>query len=232
MAGRSAKLHLGCGLVTPEGWLNVDGSLNARLARLPWLRALLGAAGLISKEAAAATWSRSILHHDVRRPLPWPDGAFECVYASHLLEHLYLNQGRRLLAECFRVLRPGGVVRIVVPDLHVCAEAFLAGKTDSALAMPHGCAKSPGDNFNLLVIYHGVDEPGGPWGTRWYHRRNTFHQHKWMYDEPSLSARLREAGFTGVARRGYLESAIASIAEVEREVRVVGNLAVEGVKPA
>ena len=64
------RLHLGCGTTTPAGWVNVDGSLGARLAQLPALRPLLRATGVFRLD-----WSPSIRVHDLRRPFPWPNGS-------------------------------------------------------------------------------------------------------------------------------------------------------------
>jgi len=63
---------------------------------------------------------------DVRRPLPFASGAFAAVYASHLVEHLAPAEALALVRECHRVLRPGGVLRVVVPDLEGVVRAYLA----------------------------------------------------------------------------------------------------------
>ena len=55
--------------------------------------------------------------------------------------------------------------------------------------------------------------------------------HRWLYDEASLAALLREAGFIDIRRRRYLESAIPGIEEVEREGRVVESICLEARKP-
>src|SRR6186713_8165 len=49
--------------------------------------------------------------------IPLPDKSASCVYHSHTLEHLSLKFGKQFLKECQRVLEPGGILRIVVPDL-------------------------------------------------------------------------------------------------------------------
>lgn len=91
-------LNLGCGARFHPAWTNVD----------------------------LASADPRVLEHDIRRPLPFDDGTFEAVYHSHVLEHLPPDDGRALLAECFRVLRPGGIVRVVVPDLESIARQYLA----------------------------------------------------------------------------------------------------------
>jgi SAM-dependent methyltransferase len=54
---------------------------------------------------------------DLSRGLPFEDGAVDVAYSSHVLEHFARNEAPRFLRECFRALRPGGVIRLAVPDL-------------------------------------------------------------------------------------------------------------------
>ena len=75
-----------------------------------------------------------IIVHDLRQPLPFADGRFDVVYHSHTLEHLEQREGERLLQECRRVLAPGGVLRVVVPDLEQIARAYLAALDAAASA--------------------------------------------------------------------------------------------------
>jgi len=119
------RLNLGCGLQAPPGWINVDGSWNARLAKYPVLRRMLSSFRLLPADKLEIPWSPSILIRDVRKPLPFSDGSVSVVYASHVLEHLYREEGQRLIAESFRVLAPGGILRIVVPDLRAIVEEYL-----------------------------------------------------------------------------------------------------------
>jgi predicted SAM-dependent methyltransferase len=72
---------------------------------------------------------------DIRRPLPYPAGTFDAVYSSHVLEHLTPADGKSLLQEKWRVLKPGGICRVVVPDLETICREYL--KTlDVAAASP------------------------------------------------------------------------------------------------
>lgn len=66
-----------------------------------------------------------VVYHDVRKPLPYPATCFDAVYASHVLEHLTPREGERFLRELYRTLQPGGVVRIVVPDLEMICREYL-----------------------------------------------------------------------------------------------------------
>ena len=109
------RLNLGCGLQAPPGWVNVDGSWNARLAKLPALRKLFPALGLVARDKAQIPWSADIYIHDVRKPLPFADQSASVVFASHVLEHLYRDQAERLLREAFRVLKPAESITSLWP---------------------------------------------------------------------------------------------------------------------
>ncbi len=96
MSGR-VLVNVGCGRVWHRDWLNLDHRPTA-----PEIQAF-----------------------DLRKPLPFADGTVDAVYASHVLEHLDLAEGRRLLSECRRILKPGGIVRIVVPDFEDLCRFYL-----------------------------------------------------------------------------------------------------------
>lgn len=91
------RLNIGCGRQTHPDWTNID---------------LVPA-------------NRNVLGCDIRKGLPFPANRFEAVYHSHLLEHLPPHEGEALVRECYRVLKPGGILRIVVPDLERIAELYL-----------------------------------------------------------------------------------------------------------
>ena len=62
-------------------------------------------------------WRAKHLGHDLRRPLPFADGAFEGAFSEHTLEHLTAADAVALLRDVHRVMRPGAVFRVAVPDL-------------------------------------------------------------------------------------------------------------------
>ena len=97
-------VNLGCGPVWHPAWQNYD-----LRPRPPHVRRL-----------------------DVRRPLPLPDGSADAVYHSHVLEHLPPAAADRLLGECRRILRPGGILRVAVPDLEAIARNYLEALDDTA----------------------------------------------------------------------------------------------------
>jgi predicted SAM-dependent methyltransferase len=214
------KLHLGCGLFAPPTWLNVDGSLNALLAGYPRLRRGLAKARLIPRHLADVPWKGTIRYHDLRKPLPWPDGRFSAVYASHLLEHLYFDEGQRLLRECFRVLKPGGHIRLVVPDFAQIIGDYTAGRTFPEKRWKPDWPNTPADTANLQLFFRDpVFRPGG-FAVKIYDALYDLHGHKWMYDERSLIAHITHAGFANARRRGFHDSSIPDLEGVEMRDRV------------
>ena len=67
-----------------------------------------------------------VIEHDLRQGLPFDVDTCDAVYHSHVLEHLRPEEASRLLSECFRVLKPGGTLRIAVPDLEGIARQYLS----------------------------------------------------------------------------------------------------------
>ena len=90
-------VNVGCGAVYHPAWINLD----------------------------AAPSAPEVKRSDARDGLPFPDASVDAVYHSHMLEHLDAASARAFLRECHRVLRPGGVLRVVVPDLEGIAQAYL-----------------------------------------------------------------------------------------------------------
>ncbi len=165
-----------------RGWINIDGSWNARLAKYPILRRVAHSLHLVPLDKADVPWSSRVFIHDVRKPLPFPSDSAEAIYSSHLLEHLYFEQGKTLVRECFRVLASRGILRVVVPDLASIVEEYL-GRQE--IGEPSGGNESltPADRFNQRLLMWLAVPPSGNLMYRWYTTVADFHQHKWMYDE-------------------------------------------------
>ena len=85
--------------------------------------------GRFSKEWSTVGCSQKTtidIQADVDKGLPFKDDAFEIVFSSHVLEHL--SNPTFFLCECFRVLIPGGVCRVNVPDARVLIAYYQKGK--------------------------------------------------------------------------------------------------------
>ncbi|WP_186774797.1 class I SAM-dependent methyltransferase [Allorhodopirellula solitaria] len=68
---------------------------------------------------------RAVLAANLRESFPFEDSFFDVVYSSHVLEHFTRKEANQFIQECMRILKPGGVVRIVVPDLELLCRKYL-----------------------------------------------------------------------------------------------------------
>ena len=202
------KLNLGCGSTVPEGWINVDYSLGARFMKIPFFRVLNSKVKLFNLD-----WKENIYLHDLTKKFPWADSSIDCVYSSHTLEHFSKEDGLVFLAECHRVLRSNGIIRIIVPDLKYVIQEYIEGRVYA-------------DDF--------IAELGVLYGNRNGWLKNGLSQffefpHKCMYDSTRLSSILNDIGFTASIRFA-LDSEIADIQLVESEGRTENSVIVEGYK--
>lgn len=76
--------------------------------------------------------STDIIAHDIISGLPFADNTFDAVYHSHVLEHLPPEAAKSLLRECHRVLKPNGILRVLVPDLEFSARLYLQTLTEAS----------------------------------------------------------------------------------------------------
>jgi SAM-dependent methyltransferase len=179
---RPARVNIGCGQTPTEGWRNYDNSLSVRLAQAPLVASVLDALKLLApsqKAMIAAARSRDIRYANAVARIPEPDRSVEVLYTSHMLEHLDRHEALRFFAEARRVLIPGGILRIAVPDIRFHVDRYLsAGDADLFIeGIRMGRTKPRG---LLQRARHGVV------GDR---------EHHWMYDGSSLCRLLTSAGF-------------------------------------
>ena len=173
-----------------------------------------------------------MLYHDLRRPLPFAHESAEAIYASHLLEHLYYDEAHRLLKECYRVLRAGGVLRLVVPDLQSVLDEYSGARPFEGEQDPPKFTLRA-DRVNVRLGLRHIEAPRGGVAMRIYKALTDFDVHKWMYDSESLLYYIRVAGFQNVSQMDFQQSRIIDIAELEHPGRVLhgAGVCVEGVKP-
>jgi SAM-dependent methyltransferase len=124
------RLNLGSGpLQVPSGWIGLDASAHLLVRWLPepLLRRLLARTS-VGADAARSLKHGRFVFGDLRHGIPFADGTAEAVFTSHVLHHMTDEHGTRLIRECARVLVPGGVLRVVVPEVPEGTRAERAGR--------------------------------------------------------------------------------------------------------
>lgn len=197
-------VNVGCGRTPTPGWINYDNSITVRLAKWPMMVDILAQSHLLS--AAQIGFARTARAHGVRFAdasvaIPMPDASADAIYSSHMIEHLDRQEVRAFLAECRRVLVPGGTLRLVVPDLRLLVTSYVAdGDADAFVArtlLGRTRPKTLAARLRSVLV-----------GDR---------EHHWMYDGASLVALVTEMGFdtahvlpagtTGIPEPGDLDLA-------------------------
>lgn len=182
------KVNLGSALSVAPGWVNVDASLNALFAGAParLLRIAYRWSGsrlLYSEEEYCRILGvNRFLHVDFEHGLPFASQTVDFIFSSHLLEHLYCDEGGRLLREMYRVLKTGGWLRIAVPDLEHAFRLYQQGERTKALG------------------YFFSDS-----------RIGSLNRHQYMYDYPLLREALQCAGFVDVQRCAFREGRVPDL---------------------
>ena len=198
-AAAGLKINIGAGLSGAAGWFNIDNSPTVLISRIPLARKLL----------KTPQWPKDVRRFDVRKGLPFPDQSAIYIYSSHTFEHFTWAESVVVAKECFRVLRPGGVVRIVVPDLELIVRRYLA--EGDALA-----AQRLLQRLSLSHTFNDLIHPGA--------------NHSQMFDRRSLIHLLQTAGFDKPEVSQFMQSRIPEVGRLDLEQRKSESLYVESLR--
>lgn len=121
-------LNLGCGtkVSSCQEVINIDWSIYLLLKNNPFIRLLLPFIIKGERLEKINSLPDNILVHNLATGIPYDDNSVDVVYHSHILEHLDRSVAESFLREIFRVLKPNGIVRIVVPDLQQISQDYLS----------------------------------------------------------------------------------------------------------
>jgi SAM-dependent methyltransferase len=206
----SRYVQYGCGWSAPAEWTNFDASLTLRWERIPLL-------GLFTKNSKR--FPSNVRPGDIVKGLPVPNESCDGVYASHVLEHLTLEDFHTAIRNTYRILRPGGIFRLIVPDLERSAREYVA-RLNSNDPGP-----SPSSLFLRDTILGAERRQRGLWGLA-MKMLNTS-AHLWMWDEVSLAQALQQNGFTQIRRCDFADSDDPVFSIVEDRGRFENALAME-----
>lgn len=171
------KLNLGCGTLPLKDWVNVD------LAGLP----------------VDLVW-------DLRCPLPFPSNSVDTIFHEHVMEHMAPHQGYMLMKECYRLLKPGGVLRIVMPDANKYIRSYIDPENEFINSWRPG-------RFTPMIA---LQEEFYGFG------------HRAIYDSTTVQLFCRTAGFSLVESKMFGESRIVPCPD--SEWRISDSFYTEAVK--
>jgi SAM-dependent methyltransferase len=217
-------LNLGCGTRTSThpDVVNVDWSLNIRIKNSRPLRLAVLPLLDARRRSRLDQMGGRLLAHDLSRGIPFESGSVDAVYHSHVLEHLDRPVARGFLNETLRVLKPGGICRIVVPDFEFLCRAYVE-HVDRCQREPAQAASH--EDFVEGVLEQSVRrEAAGASGRKGLARlldhivlgdaRRRGETHQWMYDRITLPQILTGLGYTNVAVQSWTSSRILGWQEI------------------
>jgi len=180
--GRPVYLNLGSG---PRGiddrrWINVDGYSDANVHFLL----------------------------DFNRPLPFADSSLDGVFCEHVIEHFSQEDGLNLAREILRCLRPGGVVRIIVPDAERVMRAYFDHPQQLA------------ERRKTQTAIEAVNS---------YFRQR--YEHQFLYDFETMELMLQRAGFTTVIRSSFRTSVLCLDVVLDHPKYEWESLYIESTRP-
>jgi predicted SAM-dependent methyltransferase len=178
-----SRLHLGAGDSTLPGWLGTD----------------------------IAPGSPGILCMDARKPFPVPDQSFNYVFCEHMIEHISWHEGAFMLRECYRIIRPGGTIRIATPDLAVLLGLYCNDVSPA------------GDNYIKWITDNFIKN--GNLYRPAFVINNAFHNwgHIFLYDGDLLERALQSAGFVDIVPCRPNESEDETLRGIELHGKRIGN---------
>lgn len=176
------RINIGCGGYGQPGWLNCDFD----------------------------PLGKDYMFVDARQPLPFSDASADVIFTEHMIEHLELSDAQRFLAECARVLKPGGRIRVATPDLDrflglfTARDALGAAYQDwlSDAYFPDIPYRSEAMVLNNMLSNFG---------------------HRFVFDEKTMRLALEAAGFTAVQRRPIGQSEHPDLCGLERHGLSIGD---------
>jgi SAM-dependent methyltransferase len=155
--GKNLKLNLGSGFETIDGWVSLDAKFGGVTMNL-------------------------------LRRLPFEDQSVDFACMCHLLEHFYFPlEAWKVLMEVRRILKPGGVLRIVVPDIRQCLLAYASGNREFFIRRDKELFGEPRDRNLLEYFLNYAGAASGP--------DQFMFSHKYGYDIDTLTTLVRDAGF-------------------------------------
>ena len=200
-------IQFGCGICAPPGWRNFDAG------PVLWIQKHTSLLNPLLQRRGYPIYPVSHIEYaDVILGLPVPPGSADGIYCSHILEHLAFDEFQVTLRNVFQYLKPGGLFRLVLPDLEFIVKQYM--ESDDPEAAIH-MMKEMGQKRALRGLKSALQLLFGR------------SRHLWMWDYKAMAHELQRAGFVNIRRAYFNDSADPRFKEVEDWGRWENSLGVE-----
>lgn len=186
-------LHIGCGRFLLKDWLNAD----------------------------IIRYKQGVYYLNAGKPYPFPDGSFDYIYSEHLFEHLALEQGINMLQECFRILKPGGRMRMAMPNFHFLIDLYLHPNKDINQRYLQW-------SFQTFIANNSLEKIAQE-ELPVYVINNFFHAwgHQFIHAPEELTRMLQAIGFKDIQQYPIGKSDTSVFVEIERHQNAIPQWANE-----
>lgn len=152
---------------------------------------------------------------DITKNIPFCNNTLQGIFTEHCLEHIPLNDCRFVLAEFFRILKPGGVVRIIVPDTELYLDLYQQEKAGENVTFPMTTPHELATGFTPMMSIN---------------RSFRDHGHRYSYDARTLRLLLTNAGFVDVKKETFNQGRVGYLL-IDTQSRAIESLYIEASKP-
>jgi len=146
-------------------------------------------------------WNNMDIEVDITKPLPFANNSADYIFSEHCIEHVTLQEGYSFIAECLRILKPNGKIRLATPDI----ENIAYNETESyrIFQKQHGWADgNKGCGLRSIIFNHG---------------------HQYVYSKQAMAAVLHGVGFNDITFTEVGQSTDTNLQNLEHHGKVIGE---------
>ena len=176
-------LYLGCGNDRMSKFTHVDLNIAKRLRGFPDIFA------------------------DITKRIPLPDNHANLIFSRGTMEHLQYAELINCFIENYRVLKKGGVVRMLVPDFDIMIEKYLSKENSKVLSKEQ-------ESWNL---YDRIPRNGA---AETFNYRALYHDHFYLHNIDTLSRALKKCGFVNIRKAKPGDTIVTEVSDILKEAEI------------
>ena len=151
---------------------------------------------------------------DITKGIPLESETMEGIYTEHCLEHISFLECQEAIKDFYRILKPKGIVRIIVPDGELYIDLYTRSKKGENVKFPYVSDEEKQNGFTPIMPVNRIFRE---------------HGHLFAYDAETLTMLLKNAGFTNIKKESYMQGRTDSLL-IDTESRKIESLYIEAEK--